>query len=187
MLSHADADRAMNLVRSRYGAHYQKGLDSMSAETVFVFLDLPAFTTKFAVTYNGCFKTANNFTETAQELVDYVNAFVAADLYNFQRKIYVKKDPSLGWGTLVHEYIHYLSHPSFYPKFYSIGGANPDIVEGFTEYLTRSADLELFKVRTSYESQYQKTRSWVESGRGNYDRLLATLFGGAASPLAMLV
>ncbi|MGH7104655.1 MAG: hypothetical protein ACREFJ_19935, partial [Acetobacteraceae bacterium] len=107
MLDMMDAQRAMDLVRATYRAHYPKLLDANGCDEVFEFLDKPQFTSKFALTYNACFKRANNFAEEAHELVDYVNAFVASDYRNFRRKIYVKNDPSLQWGTLVHEYIHY--------------------------------------------------------------------------------
>jgi hypothetical protein len=187
MLTHADADRAMNLVRSQYSAHYPKGLDSMSATEVFVFADIGPFTAAFTKTFNSCFKAANGMLQPAAEYVPYVNGFVASNEANFLRRIYIKKDPTLSWGTCVHEYLHYLTDKRFYPQFYSIGGANPDIVEGFTEYLTRMADSSLYTDRKNYQTQFEKTRSWVNSAPGNLDLLLRTMFEGAPSPLAALV
>jgi len=183
MLNHDDADRAMHIIRSKYSAHYPKNLDVHDARDLFVFLEPAEFTKKFAITYNGCFKTANNFSETAEELVDYVNAFVASDFHNFKRKIYVKRVEEIKWGTCAHEYLHFLTHRNFYPAFYSMGGRNPDIVEGMTEYLTREADPELANTRTSYDTQYLQTKSWVTGSPGNLALLMSCFFQGSASPI----
>ncbi len=186
MLTHDDADRAMQVVRDKYSAYYNKNLDIHDAKDIFIFLNEPEFATKFEITYNGCFKAANGFTKPAGAFVSGVNAFVASDLYNFQRRIYIKKIEAITWGTCVHEYIHFLSHRDFYPTFYERGGGAPDIVEGFTEYLTRIADPELMKTRTSYEQLFLKTKSWVGSSGENLPMLLGTLFGGKPSPMAHL-
>ncbi len=186
MLTMDDADRGMHVVRQAYSAYYPKGLDADDAKDIFVFLDLPEFTQQFGVTYHACFKAANNLTLTTEQMVGHVNGFVASDYNNFKRRIYVKKAGNITWGTCAHEYIHFLSHRAFYPTFYSKGGAAPDIVEGFTEYLTRNADPELMRDRQNYQPQYLKTDSWVGKSGGNRQLLLDCLFGGKSTPIASL-
>jgi hypothetical protein len=165
MLDHDDADRAMTYVRTHYAQYYPKMLDAHDAKDIFVFCDPVQFANVFKITYEATFKAANGFTEEAHELVDYVNGFVASDYYNFKRKIYIKKKEDIKWGTLVHEYIHYLQHRNFYPVYYSIGGSAPDVVEGVTEFLTRATCDELQNTRTSYNGQFLKTASWLGSKR----------------------
>jgi hypothetical protein len=64
-------------------------------------------------------------------------AFTSPAVNVWDRVIYVNKDSGLTIGTLYHEFVHYLEHGNFYPEYYSLGGNNPKILEGVTEYLTR--------------------------------------------------
>ena len=50
----------------------------------------------------------------------------------------INADKENTFSTLCHEMCHYISHGNLYPEFYAMGGDNPDIVEGVTEYLTRN-------------------------------------------------
>jgi hypothetical protein len=163
MLDHDDADRAMTYIRTNYAQYYPSMLDVHDAKDVYVFCTESEFATVFKITYEATFKAANGFTEQSHEVVDYVNGFVASDYYNFKRKIYIKKKEEIKWGTLVHEYIHFLQHRNFYPVYYSMGGSAPDVVEGVTEFLTRNACDELQRTRTNYDSQFLKCASWLGS------------------------
>lgn len=178
MLDMNDAQKAVELVRKTYRGQYPDGLDRNGVDEIFEFLDLPQFSVKFALTYNACFKKANNFTEESHEFVDCVNAFVASDYRNFRRKIYVKNDPDLKWGTLVHEYIHYLTDRYLYPTCYERGGQWPDLIEGITEYLTRTTDPKVAKIRTSYETQYLQIASYVGTDPSKRQAIMDCCFKG---------
>jgi hypothetical protein len=181
-----DAQRAMDLVRTTYSANYPKFLDANGADEVFVFLDKPQFANRFALTYNACFKRANNFAETADEIVDDVNAFVASDYRNLRRKIYIKNDPTLLWGTLVHEYIHYLTHRFLYPTCYERGGRWPDLIEGITEYLTRTTSNEVAQIRTNYETPYHQVNSFVSGNPARRQAVIECCFAGETWKLGAL-
>lgn len=186
MLTVMDAQKAMDLVRSTYSAHYPKLLDANGADEVYVFLDLPQFTRQFELTYNACFKKANNFSESASDFVGGVNAFVASDYRNFRRKIYIKNDPSLKWGTLAHEYIHYLTHRFLYPTCYERGGRWPDLIEGITEYLTRTASPELEQSRTNYKTQFLQVNSFVSGDPSKRQAVIDCCFAGETWKLGAL-
>ncbi|HUB11968.1 MAG TPA: hypothetical protein VMB34_08425 [Acetobacteraceae bacterium] len=186
MLNMQDAQRAMELVRATYSAQYPKLLDANGCDEVFEFLDLPQFTTKFELTYNACFKQANGFTESASSFVGGVNAFVASDYRNFRRKIYVKNLGTLKWGTLVHEYIHYLTHRYLYPTCYERGGRWPDLIEGITEYLTRTTSDEVAKIRTSYEILYRQVDSFVSGDPSKRLAVMQCCFAGETWKLGAL-
>lgn len=186
MLNMYDAQRAMDLVRATYSGNYPKLLDANGCDEVYEFLDLPQFTKKFELTYNACFKAANNFSQPASAFVSGVNAFVASDYRNFRRKIYVKNDPSLKWGTLVHEYIHYLTHRYLYPTCYERGGAWPDLIEGITEYLTRTTSDEVAKIRTSYERLVLQVNSYVGGDLSKRQAVMQCCFAGETWKLGTL-
>ena len=186
MLDMNDAQKAMDLVRATYSANYPKLLDANGADEVYVFLDKPQFATQFELTYNACFKKANNFTKPAAAFVAGVNAFVASDYRNFRRKIYVKNDPTLKWGTLVHEYIHYLTHRYLYPTCYERGGRWPDLIEGITEYLTRTTSTEVANIRTSYETLYLQVDSFVGGDPSKRQAVIECCFGGETWKLGAL-
>ncbi len=182
MVSYDDADRAMTLVREHYSKAYPKLLDVHDSKQIYVFAEPAEFLKVFEITWERTFKAANGYTESAGEVVDFVNGFVASDVHNFHRKIYIKKVEAIKWGTLVHEYIHFLQHRNFYPMFYSIGGKNPDLVEGVTEYLTRRVHVVLL-ARDNYDPQFLKAKSWVETDSGNYQKMLDYCFQGKACTL----
>ncbi|MGH7189725.1 MAG: hypothetical protein ACREF0_11175 [Acetobacteraceae bacterium] len=186
MLDMMDAQRAMDLVRATYSGQYPRLLDANGCDEVFEFLDLPQFTKKFRLTYNACFKRANNFSEEAHEVVDDVNAFVASDYRNFRRKIYIKNDPSLMWGTLVHEYIHYLTHRYLYPTCYERGGRWPDLIEGITEYLTRTTSDDVARIRTSYNTLYRQVDSYVGGDTSRRQAVMQCCFAGETWKLGAL-
>lgn len=186
MLDMRDAQRAVDLVRATYKGNYPQFLDASGVDEIYVFLDKPEFLQKFKLTYNACFKQANGYTEKAKDVVDNVNAFVASDYRNLKRKIYVKNDPSLWWGTLVHEYIHYLTHRYLYPTCYERGGAWPDIIEGVTEYLTRTTSTEMLQKRESYETLFHQVNSFVGGDVSKRQAIIECCFSGETWKLGTL-
>ena len=102
-------------------------------------------------------------------------AFVAPAVDNTRRKIYVKRSGATGFGTFYHEFIHYLQHFDFYPEFYCIGGRNPALLEGVTEYLTRAVRAEVRQDRArrgNYQAYFDEISSWV---KGDRERLAAIM------------
>ena len=92
-------------------------------------------------------------------------------------------------GTYYHEFLHFLQHYEFYPKYYVTGGMAPFQVEGFTEYLTRGVSTAVEKERGSqgkYESNYLKTDSWVKGDARNLEKLLKYNFQGIASDISAI-
>jgi hypothetical protein len=80
----------------------------------------------------------------------------------------VNQDEPITFGTLYHEFIHYLEHSNFYPEFYAMGGNNPAILEGVTEYLTRNVN-ERVRLDRASQGKYQ---DW-------YDQLLGSMKDGS--------
>jgi hypothetical protein len=103
-----------------------------------------------------------------------VDAFVSPDEDQAVRKIYIKIGGDETHGVLIHEFIHWLSHPDFYPRFYQKGGKAPDIVEGTTEYFTR----KFYPNRYFYQAQYEKVKA---IGQLESKMYLALFQGDAAS------
>lgn len=186
MLDMRDAQRAVDLVRATYKGQYAAGLDANGVDEIFEFLEPDQFAIKFAITYNCCFKAANNFTQESGDFVGYVNAFVASDYRNFRRKIYVKKKEDILWGTLVHEYLHYLTHRFLYPTCYERGGRWPDLIEGVTEYLTRNTSEEVSRIRTSYKIPFEQVNSYVGGDKGRHQAILDCCFKGETWKLGAL-
>ena len=89
--------------------------------------------------------------------VDGVDAFVSPEPDHNERRIYVKVGGDETHGVLVHEFIHWLSHPDFYPAFYKTGGTAPGIVEGATEYFTRKFAPHI--PRHFYQEEYEAIKN----------------------------
>jgi len=105
-------------------------------------------------------------------------AFCAPAVNVEDRHIYINRDiQGLNVATLYHEFIHYLSHPSFYPEYYALGGDNPKILEGVTEYLTRGVRADIGAARAA-DGKYQTWLDMVTDSIGagaNTERHLARL------------
>ena len=108
-------------------------------------------------------------------------AFVAPAIDNLARKIYIKESTSTGFGTFYHEFVHYLQHYDFYPEFYCLGGQNPFLLEGVTEYVTRRTRSEVFKDRQqrgNYQSHYDKIKGWIGASQSRHDAMMKLNFQG---------
>jgi hypothetical protein len=214
-----NAKRAMAKVWDRWGAHIPKELQNYRAEDIFRFHETVfTFDSAFSLTFATTFKQANGLTCPAADIGGGCGGFVTPTLSHEARLIHIHPknldnefDPM---GLLSHEYIHYLSHPNFYPIHYKAGGSHPTQVEGATEWLMIEAckafedgfDIaELWAANPDwvkattwsmvgpgrgkpvvYVSEYQKMSSWLGADRGNLARLLGFVFKGVATDLSAI-
>ncbi len=149
-----DANNAMQRVLNRYEQYLPAGLApkvrSMNPAKIFRILPGPEYKPYFDAVFRNCFAAINvsacggtrtviGVANSPQTVYDNFAcpAFCAPAVNVTDRVIYVNRDAGVTNGTLYHEFIHYLSHPNFYPEFYALGGNSPNILEGVTEYLTR--------------------------------------------------
>lgn len=187
-LTYSDAQYAMNQVLAKYGAYADKGLQTLSVYTVYQFCDPERYRLLFTQAYNSVFKYANRVLIPVPITHEHCPAFVMPDLgekVNSRRIIVANRSCKAGAatqkGTLYHEYIHFLSHSSFYPDYYNSGDVMaPFVVEGATEYLTRNVGNADVVNRQSYELNYQKASAWVNAAGGNYIALLKHVFQGVS-------
>ncbi len=70
-------------------------------------------------------------------------------------------------GLLAHDYIHWLSHPNFYPKHYKKGGGCPFQVEGCTELFRKSARPGLIDAGWTPQFHYWRRPEYPEDGGEN--------------------
>jgi hypothetical protein len=195
-MSVALANAAKARVWHFWGAHIPAALRNVPASEIFNFHAIKAsYDIAFSSTWVRTFRTANAMDCRAGDTVSGgVDAFVSADDAILDRKVHVSpgglsaaphKTAHDNEAMLAHEYIHWLSHPNFYPIYYRTGGDNPFRVEGFTEWLM----IECYPpgaVNIVYVAQYQKTVAWLAADPANRGRLLQFIFQGVASDLSAL-
>jgi len=122
---------------------------------LFNVLSAAEFERQFNIFYSGFF--AHIFGKGAIKS-DQVNGF-ATPAPHYNRKLYIQDPGGANKGTIRHEFIHWLQHYNFYPKYYiSDGTDSADVVEGVTEYFTR----QIITGRTSYPRQYKKMKSLID-------------------------
>jgi len=211
-----DAKSAMEQVWSRWGTHIPRELRRYKADDIFRFHSSQStFDSAFHLTFETTFKKANGLTCPAEAIGAGCGAFVTPTQSHEARLIHIHPrnltqefDPM---ALFSHEYIHFLSHPSFYPAYYKVGGQNPFRVEGATEWLTLESyssgfDLNAlhaqdpaFTNRTTwhlvadsvgrpitYVAEYQKTKAWLQADRNNLKRLLDFVFRGIGTNLGAI-
>jgi hypothetical protein len=190
------ATAAKATVLSKWGAFIPTQLHRAAPGSFFKFHATDAsYAIAFAATYIRTFRNANCMTcRASDKIAPGVAAFVTANRNNLDREIHVApaaltlmpgQTPADAEALLAHEYIHWLSHPNFYPSYYRVGGANPFRVEGFTEWLM----MECYPpnaVNIVYQAEYQKTSAWLDADRNNLSRLLNFIFNGVATDLSAL-
>ncbi len=192
-LTSADASRAMTEVLKKYAVHLPQGLAprirALDPARVFRILPADEYRPHFGQYYKSFFAAINakafgtEFTiqtaarNQAADICGTFNcpAFCSPAIDNTHRVIYVNQDEPNTFGTLCHEFIHFLEHPNFYPEFYAMGGNNPAILEGVTEYLTRNLNDRVRLDRAS-QGKYQK---W-------YNELLGSMKAGGHGELDMI-
>jgi hypothetical protein len=99
-------------------------------------------------------------------------AFCAPAVNVLQRKIYVNRDAPITIGTLYHEFIHFIQSSNFYPEFYSMGGGNPNLLEGVTEFFTRRISGAIANERAGqgkYQAHFNTIRNRI--GNNGMDRM----------------
>lgn len=107
-----------------------------------------------------------------------VDAFVSPEPDRNKRRVFIKLGADETPGVIVHEFIHWLSHPNFYPDFYETGGTAPGIVEGVTEYFTR----KYYPNRNYYNAYYVK----INAIGHMLPQMQAALFKGDASSIKQI-
>jgi hypothetical protein len=159
-LTIADATVAMDAVLKKYEPHLDPfvvaAVQNMAVGKIFKILPQAQYTPYFNSVFKNFFAAinvvalsdpthkmkmidlANNATDAAPAIA--CPAFTAPAVKVWDRVIYVNADANILIGTLYHEFVHFLEHGNFYPEYYALGGNNPKILEGVTEYLTREVD-----------------------------------------------
>jgi hypothetical protein len=186
-----DATRAIELVLKTYGSYLPSGVASAirgrSARDIVKILPANEYRPIFDEYYRSFFAAINSkafgivhtitIANADEEVCGSFNcpAFCSPAVVNTGRTIYVNKDEDTTFATVCHELCHYISHGNFYPEFYSMGGENPKILEGITEYLTRNLSREVSRERRDK----QKYQAWYES-------VNAALIRGSQGDLAVI-
>jgi hypothetical protein len=195
-VTNADAVRAIRAVLDKYGSYlnagYVMGMRGIASTDIIKILPASQYRPQFDQYYRSFFAPINSMGRTVQ-MIDIANAdaevcgsfncpaFCSPAVHTSARKIYVNVDEPNTYATLCHELCHYISHGNFYPEFYSMGGANPDILEGVTEYLTRNISVEVEterRQRGKYQTQYDAVRNALIAGsQGEIDVIKFALKG----------
>ena len=167
-LTLGDAKIAMDAVLKKYEAHLDPlvvaGVRNMSVGQIFRILPESQYAPNFNAVFKHFFAAINvvalggvrKMIDLARKTQDADTnpaiacpAFTAPAVHVTDRVIYVNADAGIAIGTLYHEFVHFLEHGNFYPEYYSLGGNNPKILEGVTEYLTRAVDPKIDAERTN--------------------------------------
>jgi hypothetical protein len=203
-----DASQVMEVVLNRYEGYLPGGLASkvrgLNPARVFRILPESEYRQYFGAVFRNFFAAINVCALGGTKRMigianDGVNdpfssiacpAFCAPAVEVTDRVIYVNRDLGVTVGTLYHEFIHYLSHPNFYPEFYSLGGRNPEILEGVTEYLTRRIRQDVAHDRYSqgkYQTWFKRTSHDMGGDpTATLDELAALAFRGDFSCMPKL-
>jgi hypothetical protein len=180
-----DAARAMEKVKGLWRPYLPASLSSIAADKIFIFCNKLDYSVMFNFVYEGLFKKALGLTQPSTDFVDGVFAFVSPFPHNI-RKVFVSPLPTVDEKVLAHEYIHWLSHENFYPKYYGIGGENPHRVEGLTQWCTIGCGYKQYEEPQAYTVEWLKTCGWMSADTGNAVRALEFLFEGIATDLSSL-
>jgi hypothetical protein len=188
-----DASNAIDVVLQKYGAHLPQGVASAirAKNTDDVIKILPGvqyqpifddyFASFFAPTNAKNFGLKRTIGVVMQCGSFGCPAFCSPASSPLHRTMYINADKDNTFSTLCHEMCHYISHGNFYPEFYAMGGDNPDIVEGVTEYLTRNINSAVRsdrETRQKYVKQYDMvSRALIAGSQGELDVIRFALRG----------
>jgi hypothetical protein len=205
MPSSLDASEVMEVVLNKYEQYLPAGLApkvrSMNPARIFRILPENQYKPYFAAVFRNFF-AAVNVSALGMRVIEVANspaspydqlacpAFCAPAVNVVDRTIYINRDSGVTVGTLYHEFVHYLSHSNFYPEFYALGGKNPSILEGVTEYLTRRIAAPVAHDRYN-QQKYQTWFTQVSRDMGGnptttLQRLAALAFQGDFSVVLTL-
>jgi hypothetical protein len=178
---------AMEAILNTYGKCLPSGLlakvQAQKASDIYSILPADQYQKVFTEYYTHFFHAPMSQILGPGKAIETCPAFVAPGIDNTRRKIYIKEDPRTTKGTYYHEFVHYLQHPDFYPEFYCIGGKNPGILEGVTEWLTRGVSVDIEKERQrqgKYQAYFETINAWVQGGsnKGGVAAVLQLSFQG---------
>ncbi len=174
-LTEMDAARASNDVLNKYGEYLPLGvagaIRAKDPKAVVKILPAAEYRPQFDEYFRSFFAAINAKAFGTKKMTTIANskdevcgtfncpAFCAPAIKVTDRVIYINKNEDNTYATVCHEMVHYISHPNFYPEFYAMGGENPKILEGVTEYLTRSISSEVAKERR----EKQKYQAWFDN------------------------
>lgn len=204
-------EEAVDRVWSRWGNAIPSELRRYRPRDVFRLHDnVFSFNSVFNLTFATTFDKALNYSCPVDMARNQCGGFVTPTLSHETRLIHIHPvnlsnefDPL---GLLVHEYIHFLSHPNFYPKYYKLGGNSVFRVEGATEWLNlqcfanyydglsarsiKQADdsqpekpFEL-QDRAAYLTNHERIKSWLQGDQRNLGRLLNYVFKGNVADMS---
>ena len=188
------ARKAMDRVQYTWDNYIPKRLKSVPAEQVFLFHASPiSFRNAFTVTFDGTFRAACGL-PSDKLAVEFqkncrIDQFVSAEISNLERRVHISPEARTGpkeydpEAVLAHEYIHWLSHPKFYPLFYKRGGACPSLVEGCTEWMMVYCYYQL-TISLSYVDEFQRADAWVRNKPENLDDMAKFVFKGVECNLS---
>lgn len=200
-----DATVAMNEVLTKYGPFLDPSVLSkvrqMPVGKIYRILSQAEYTPYFNSVFKNFFAAINvvalggikkmiDLAKTATDAAPAIAcpAFTAPAVNVTDRVIYVNADANISIGTLYHEFVHFLEHGNFYPEFYSLGGNNPKILEGVTEYLTREVNANV-KAERMREGKYKAfldetmNRAWDAPPFSATTRMIQVAFRGDMSSL----
>lgn len=200
------ASQVIQTVLNRYDAQLPVGLASrirtLNPARVFRILPDAEYRPHFDEYFRNFFAAINSKAFGTQYVIGIANApndvcgsfncpaFCAPAVEPSGRTIYVNRGNAAATvGTLFHEFVHYLSHGNFYPEFYAMGGENPKILEGVTEFLTRRINGAVASERASlrkYQTWLDMVVSRIGSDAAAERQLAALLFRGDFSCLPTL-
>jgi hypothetical protein len=211
-----DAEIARRVVHDKWGSRMPQEVKNYETENIFVFYQKPVlYRAAFDVMWNARFKSVLKRECTAAVVAQAstgreLAGFVTASPRIKARRIHINPesqefDPI---GALVHEYIHFLSHEEFYPRYYSEGGDNPWRVEGVTDWLTVCCFKDYFHQmpvksiaraiehqrkenvsltpddRAAYRMNFDKSKAWIDKDAKNEAKLLNFVFNGVRTDLS---
>ena len=208
-LSHDAVERVIK----RWGIYIPREFHSTQAQQIFVLHpDEQSLRRAFTPIWNDLFQRVVQSPDPAAT-VALPGGFVTPELDQRRRKIHVNVSAQeFDWlGLFTHEFVHWLSHPRFYPVFYkSVPGTTNDIVEGLTDYITlkcmkgyadgltpvamqeylcvcaaRSVPKLKKSERAAYNwaGQYTRARNWLKAAPENERAALEFVFRGVQTHL----
>jgi hypothetical protein len=184
-----DMTAAMEKVWDRWGSAIPSALKKYRAADIVIFAGKPQWDFHFTHAYVRVFRPANQFAELPRQFIDGVLGFVTPIARHQERKIYLSPKAQ-GFSRdeqrmiLSHEYIHWLSHASFYPEYYAAGGMNPFRVEGITQWLTVECGYHSeFRSLPAYQDEHLKTSSWLAGNKRRRQEILDFAFAGKNTSL----
>jgi len=182
----ADADRAVRAVMSGIGRHIDPAIratlnarrSARGAADLFVLLDQATWQTDVTNYYNAYFAgiVGGNLAGVLLGCCGFTTP-----LSHRIRRLFVPTTSN--YGTLVHEFVHWLQHMDAYPAFYETDVDGPYWLEGVTEYFTRK--IHAPGRAGHYDAQLQSVQNALAGAAVTEDALGAWSFRGGLFPAGL--